>query len=38
MWDKKGGNILAEKSLNIFRVLSKRAGASLQYNKKVTKL
>lgn len=38
MWDKKGGNVLAAKSLEVFRDISIKAGAQLKYSKKVKKI
>ena len=36
IYDKKGGHVLARKSLEVFKQLSEEKGAVLRYNTKVT--
>lgn len=38
IWDMKGGNVLADRALEVFRDESLKSGARLEYNSKVEKI
>ena len=38
IWDMKGGNVLADRALKVFKDQSLKSGAKLEYNSKVFKI